>query len=498
MLTRVNYAVSHAHSVTIGMVGKGTDVSAKAAPTGSSVRETWNKCLLEVKQNLPEQTYQTWFLPIIPVSFIKNVLILRVPSRFFFEWIDSHYGTTLRSVVKDVFGKHAVIEFLIAPTREDLTEIPATEKVDVAAPSVEPTVQLPAAVDHSNSGVDADLTFASFVEGAGNKLAVKAAEVVAGNPGANPYNPLVLHGAAGSGKTHLTNAIGNTILEQNGSAKCYMISSERFLHEYVNAVQGNRMDRFMQKILTCKVFMLEDVQFLANKTKSQENLLFIINELLKRKAQVIITSNVAPGKLKLFNERLVSSFQKGLIADLAPNDIRTRENLIRQYTEKHAIQLEEPVIEFLAENLGSNMHQLRAVLIRIVAQISLLGGSLGLNDIRYIVSQISPDESLQGVMAPGRREIGISEICRATADFFDLPIDILQGVSRKQRIVKGRQIAIYLCRELTSDSLSSIGYHFSNLHHASVLYACNKVKKDLARNPVLKANVEKIKALLIP
>lgn len=492
--------MGHGSTYGYSMVGRAADISAPASPdSGNSLRDQWNKCLKRFRQEVPPQTYQTWFMPILPVSLHQKSLILRVPSRFFFEWLDSHYIDLVRKVIADVFGGDVAIEFLIAPNRQDVAEISRENVDDLESITTSDTAQsvTRAAVTNAQlNTLDPRFTFERFFAGQENELAYKAAMAISEGSARLEYSPLVLHGQSGSGKTHLMQAIGHSALQQHPQTRVKLISSEQFLHDYVAAVQSNQMKKFLDTMLAVDYLLFEDVQFLAGKNKSQDELYFILSELMKKRARIVLSFNQSPMQIQQLNERIACLCQKGLIIDLHPAQNSTRDRLIRYQLGKENIHLEEKVIQFLAESLPGNLHHLSAIMVRIVAQISLLGRGLGLKEARYLVSQFADQNSGNGDMAAYRREVSIGDICRATAQYFEIPLDILQGISRKQRIVKARQVAIYLCREMTVDSLSSIGYHFSNLHHASVLYACKKVRSEIEKKPAIKAHVDKISAIL--
>ena len=484
--------MSDVQAVRLNMRSDDLDASRPAGSHRDGVKDQWEKCLTALKTALPSQTIQTWFLPIKPVSLIDETLILTLPSRFFQEWIESHYGELFKEAIAAAFGETVQVKFLIVSEQEEQQQIAA------AAPSPEEDAGGEQTAMPAPEACDFDhrFHFDNFFGGMENQFALKATQHVARQPGTTEYNPLLIQGDIGTGKTHLLHAFGNHLHEHRTETRQILLSGEGFLHEYVNALQSNRTNQFIAQMTAANVFYLDDIHFLANKTKSQEGLLFVISELLKRKAQIVITSQLAPNQLIQFNPKLIAFLQKGLVVNLASCDYNTREQIIRHHLEKNGLRLEEKIIFYLAEHLQNNVHQLHSVMVRLVAQMSLLGKSMTLEEVRYIISRICPQD---GAGTPGvspHQEIRIDSIVTATSNFFNIPVDILQGVSRKQKLINARQIAIYLCRELTSESLSAIGYHFSNLNHASVLYSYNKVKQNMTQNPRLKSTVDKIKSLL--
>ena len=484
--------MSQVQAVRLKMIHEESKGASTTSSVETSLKEFWKRCLSLVEAELPPQTIQTWFAPITPISFNQNVLILRLPSRFLLEWIEPNYGELLRKAICDVFGEDTLVEFLVASEANDRPKSFPHED------NPKPVVSL-AEISSQNlklkSDIDHHFTFANFFSSTESEFVRKAALHVAKNLGKAKYNPLVIYGGIGCGKSHLLHALGNHIKDHHADKRIALMASEQFVHEYVYALQSNRINKFMKSMMSVEAFLLDDIQVLSHKTKSQDSILFVISELVKKSIQVVITSDVPPNQLDNFNPRLISFLQTGLIVDVPSLDYNTREKMIREYFEKNEVNLSDKIVNYLAESLGPNAHDLRAVLVRLVAQVSLTGKNLSLNDVRNITSLMCLQNGLNGGTVETRREIGIDDIINATSNFYGVPVDIITGVSRKQKVMRARQIAIYLCREHTSESLSSIGYHFSNLHHASVLYAYKKIGQDLLRNAKLKSELQKIKAL---
>jgi len=461
----------------------------------STLKVKWKQCLELIKQEVPQQTFQTWFLPIIPVSFVDNQLILRVPSRFFFEWIDSHYGRLLNKAVKKNFGRTAQIEYLIAPSaQEPLTGSETEELAEKKEIESEKIGDLPPSEELPE--VDPAYRLDNFFAGRENKLARKAAEYIVANLGKAPYNPLVIYGRSGTGKTHLLHAIGNAVLELKSRKKLGIYSSEHFLHEYIYTLQKGNVNEFKRRLTRLDVFLLDDVHFLSSKLKSQEILLYILMQLVKKKKQIVITSNLAPSRLDAFNPNLISFLQKGLIVDLVPPEYSSRKELILHFLHENEVELPEEVIEFLIENLVDNTHLLKAALTRIVAQISLLGKPIGFNDVQFIVAQLYPRwKGLNGL--GNHQSIQMDEIIGAVARFFNIPVDVMIGNSRKKEITLARNIAIYLCREITPESLATIGYHFGDRSHSAVHHAHKQIQVAIKHNPILQNSIHQIKEQIL-
>ncbi len=469
--------------------------------THIKVNQGWQACLEFLQESLPSQTIQTWFLPIVPVSFVDNILFLKVQSKFIANWLEANYQVILQEAVSSVFGAEARVDFIIENPAKEVPEAPESatpEPVQDDAGTSAGKNPAAGAPRTAETYLNPRFCLNNFFAGGENRFALKAVEHVGAHPGQSPFNPLVLHGGVGAGKTHLLHALGNCVSQKHLEKRQIYMTSEIFLHQYIIAVQTQKVQRFVAALRAMDVFLFDDLQFLAGKIKSQEMLLLILRELVKRGSQVAVAMNVPPNQLTRFNPQLVAFLQSGLIADVHHSDRLTREHIVRHHLATNDITLEEKAIQFLAEMMGNNIHQLHAVMVRIVAQISLMRKNLGFDEIRYIVSQVCPvgDSAAPGPGTALRRHVTIPEIVKATSQFYEIPIDVLQGVSRKQKIATARQVAIYLCRELTEESLNSIGFHFSNLHHASVIYAHNKIRQKLKTTPRLRSAIEKIRALL--
>lgn len=459
----------------------------------SFCKDKWKECLDLIEKDIPWQTFKTWFIPLIPVSFVDETLILRVPSRFVFEWLESHFSKTLNSSVKNVFGENASVEYLIAPSTRDKHDKadPEISKGENDSDKKEAEKPSPPLTD---SRLNPLFTFGNFFIHRKNSMVKKAAEYVALHLDSSRYNPLFYYGDTGTGKTHLLNAIGNSVSNQQPGKKVTYLNGGQFLHEYVYALQKGSINDFKEMLVNSDVFLLDDVHYLSNKVKSQENLVYVISQLLGKNKRVVITSNVPPGRLMKFNERLISTFQNGLIVDLFVPENNTREKIIRHHLNENDIQLSDELVEYLTEKFDSNMHNLNAALVRISAQISLLGSSINLDECRSITSHLYSQPQIGSGRIADLSKITVDKVIRNVGGFFDVPPDLIMGNSRLARVVLARQIAMHISRKYTGESFASIGYHFGDRSHATVLYACNRIQKKLKDNPELKDAVEGIVA----
>ncbi|RMG66695.1 MAG: chromosomal replication initiator protein DnaA [Calditrichaeota bacterium] len=469
--------------------------SSSQASVDRSLKARWKNCLKLIKEEIPWQTFETWFTPIIPVTYVDETLILRIPSRFFYEWIDSHYGDLLKKVVRKEFGLRARVEYSVVPSyadREPKTVETAQDVESTPSATGQPAAQL----SSEELGLDPRFTFDAFFVSGNNELALKAAMHIAQQSSQPAYNPLFVFGKTGTGKTHLLHAIGHRIRERRKRCRIKLVTSEKFLNDYVNAVQNNQMNQLHKTYLNVDVLLLDDVQVLANKMRTQESLLFIVSELVKKRKQVVITSAASPAQLSQFEPRLISFFQRGLIVDLLPPEYDARRKIVAHYFEQHDIEPEPEIVEFLAAYLVDNMHLLYSALVRIIAQVSLLNKPISLEQTQFIVAQLFPHwNGVNGLSC--RKKEGLEHIIEAVSEYFNIPVDVLRSRSRKREVVLARQIAMYLVRELTGESLARIGYHFSDVHHSSVLYAFRRIQTQMQQSPMLRTTVQQIRSKIL-
>ena len=457
----------------------------------NTIKKKWEQCLRLIEKEIPWQTLQTWFTPLIPVSYIDDTLTLRVPSRFVFEWVESHFSEILNEIVQKVFGKKSQLEYLITPSQEN-----KKENLDLNSPIEEDLEKNKKSVKSGSFKIDSRLNpyniLSNFFVHRKNKIVIKAAEYVSTYLDNQKYNPFFIYGDVGTGKTHVLNAIGNNASAKFPEKKIVFLSGEQFLHEYVSAVQRNKINNFKEELSNADLFLLDDVHYFSGKVNSQESLVYILSQIQKGNRRIVITSNLPPNRLLKFNQRLISIFQMGLISDLEIPESDTRTKIINQYFSENGIQLSDEIIEYLSEKFNSNMHILNSVLVRIVAHVSLLGSPIGLDECRHIVFNLNPELQIRNGKIPHNLKITVDKIIHNVGEYFDIPPDVISGSSRYGKIVLARQIAMYISRKYTGESLANIGYHFGDRNHASVLYACNKIKKKIQESPELRELVKKI------
>jgi chromosomal replication initiator protein len=427
-----------------------------------SADDVWNLCLNVIKENVNPQSFHTWFSPIVPVSLNDSELTLQVPSQFFYEWIEEHYSKLIRTAISQILGDKSNVLYKIVKGEERSTI---------------PTVHLHRKKHGKYMGDDTHLnsryTFENFVEGSGNQFAKAASLAVAEAPGKTSFNPLVIYGGVGLGKTHLIQAIGNFAKDKNSSLRILYVSSEKFTIEFINSIQNNLTTEFSQIYRTVDLLLVDDVQFFMSKERTQEEFFHTFNALHQKGKQIVLSSDRPPKDLKGLEERLISRFHWGLVADIQPPDLETRIAILQQKAEFDGIQLPMEIIEFMATNITSNIRELEGALIKLMAFSSLKGVDITI-DLAKIV--------LKDIVKSNKRDISIEEIQRVVCHYYEIPDDLLRGKSRKKEIAHARHMAMYLCKEMTHYSLKSIGLHFGGRDHTTVIHAIRQIDETIKKS----------------
>ena len=445
----------------------------------SELNEIWKTCLSSIKEDVPALTYNTWFIPIKPVSYKNNVLKIQVPNSFFIEWIDEHYNTIINKVIKQVLGEEGKLVYLVS------TEIELDEEPIVIAkpqPNVE-KVQVEIRPEFESYLIP-KYKFENFIKGEGNQLAKAAAVAIAENPGDTSFNPFFTYGGVGLGKTHLIQAIGNTIIAKYPSKKVIYLSTEQFTVEFIDAIQSGKISEFSSFYKSMDVLIIDDIQFLIGKEKTQDHFFHLFNTLHQAGKQLILSSDKPPKDLKGLSERLISRFQWGLTADIQAPDFETRIAILKNKAESYGIYISPEILEFIAFNITSNIRELEGCLIKLLAGASLNSQEINLELTRKTVKEI----------ATGRQiNISIDYITQIVCEYFEVDENKLREKNRKKEIVLARQIAMFLSKKLTQSSLKTIGLHFGGRDHSTVIHAYNNVDQMLADDSSTKDIVDTIR-----
>jgi len=447
-----------------------------------AISRLWERVLDSVQSRLSSaQAFETWFRPIVPRELDPRLVDLEVPNAFFVDWIHEHHLTALRHALTDVLGACPDIRF---SPREPVAPPPATPAVDArsavtaaAAPGVTPPARNTAASSDAavrasgrnwfDSQLNPRLVFDTFVVGASSRFTHAACHAVSRAPG-QVYNPLFIFGGSGLGKTHLLHAIGHAVKDARPDARVHYVPAERFTNEMIYAIQHGQTLAFRNKYRNVDVLLIDDVQFLAGKESTQEEFFYTFNALRDAHKQIVVTADRAPKDIENLEERLLSRFNQGLIADIKLPDLETRIAILRKRCEQESAtaQVMDDVLLMLADRIRGNVRELEGCLVRLLAVASLTHQSI---DLRLA------EEVLSDYVHAEPESTSPERIVAVVAERFNVKPEAMMGPRRTQTVAQPRQVAMYLMRQLTDLSLSEIGRVFGGRDHSTVLYACNQV-----------------------
>jgi chromosomal replication initiator protein len=430
---------------------------------------SWQQLLDVFGKQLSRPTYEMWFKNATTLHEDDTSLTIGVPSEFARDWLVSRYYDVIKETIDVIKGCPTSISIEVVQSRQE--EPPAFE---------------PGAFTRNNNLVlNKRYRFDNFVVGASNRLAFAACNAVAGNPG-NVYNPLYIYGGVGLGKTHLLQGIAHRVLTQDPSKKIVYTTGEKFTNEVISSIQNSRnnnavIENFHKETRSADVLLIDDIQFLAGKERTQEEFFHIFNALYDAHKQIVITSDVLPKEIATLEERLSSRFEWGLIADISKPDYETKVAILKKKAELDKIDVPQEVLEYIAANIGSNIRELEGALMRVLATASLTNEEVTLN---------FTEETLKDIIPVINRPITIDAIMEAVAAYFKITVSDLQAKRRSQDVAMPRQIAMYMSRDLTEASLPYIGEKFGGRDHTTVIYACQKIQADMKGNEALRALID--------
>ena len=493
----------------------------------------WKACLEIIRDNISRQSFKTWFEPLKAVSLEQDgdltKLTVQLPSRFYYEWLEEHYFALLRKTITKILGPQGRLFYNIViekkdeaasdyssmhlPARQPANEPPpkpptrpftagqeteappprrgesppsvlspygAPQAMPIANPFVIPGIQK-AQID---SQLNTSYTFERFIEGDCNRLARSASLAIAQQPGSTAFNPFLIYGGVGLGKTHLIQAIGNYVKETHKTHSVLYVSSERFTNEFVQAIQHNRASQFSLFYRQIDLLIIDDVQFFGGKEKTQEEFFHIFNALHQSGKQIVLSADRPPREIQGIEERLLSRFQWGLTADLQVPELETRTAILYRKAEDGGIDFPREVIEFIAHNIKSNIRELEGALIRLLAHATLH---------KREVDLVLAKEVLRDMIKDTRVNLTIEEIQRIVCEYFDIGEDLVRAKTRKREVVQARQVAMYFAKQLTQHSLKTIGLHFGGRDHSTVIHANQSVENQIETNPKFREMIEEIR-----
>ena len=464
----------------------------------------WKNCLNIIKDNVSPQSFKTWFEPIKPIRLKNDILTIQVPSQFFYEWLEQHYIDLLKKTVKKELGNDGKLEYSIVMdnsynTKPYVTKVPSSDKgnlknfpihmpINVSETSIRNPFVIPGLKKiQVDPQLNANFSFNTFVEGDCNRLARSAGYAVAQKPGGTSFNPLLIYGGGGLGKTHLANAIGIEVKNINQNKTVLYVSADKFQTQFVDSIMDNKKNDFIHFYQSIDVLIIDDVQFFAGKEKTQDAFFHIFNHLHQNGKQIILTSDKAPVDMQGVEQRLLSRFKWGLSADLQSPDLETRIAILKKKLYNDGIEMPNEVIEYIAYSITTNVRELEGALISLLAQSSLNKKNITLDLAKEMLDKFVKNTA---------REISIDYIQKVVCDYFDIPIELMKSKTRKREIVQARQLAMFFSKQLTKNSLANIGIHCGNKDHATVLHACKTVNNLIDTDKQFRAFVNDIEKKL--
>jgi chromosomal replication initiator protein len=448
--------------------------------TNTDPTSVWKACLNKIKENVTLMTYNTWFLPIKPMDLKESTLRVQLPSQFFWEWIDEHYNSLINKTIHEIIGPGAKLSYIIV---EDLGDSELIESENFVKPGNVTSQEKPK--QNFESYLNSRYTFDNFIKGESNQLARAAAGAISDNPGGTSFNPFFVYGGVGLGKTHLIQAVGNEILKNHPNKKVIYLSSDIFTVEFVEAIQSNKVNEFSSFYRSMDVLIIDDIQFLIGKEKTQDLFFHIFNTLHQSRKQIILSSDKPPKDLKGLDARLISRFQWGLSADVQPPELETRIAILKKKTESYGMVVSNEILDYIASNITSNIRELEGCLIKLLANASLNSKEITFELAKKTVKEIATNRKANNIT--------IETITKNVCVMLDVAENKIRDKTRKKEVVYARQIAMYLSKELTKSSLKTIGLHFGGRDHSTVIHSCTSIERAKVEDNALSELIDNLK-----
>lgn len=457
------------------------------------VAQVWKDCLMVIRENVTEQSFKTWFEPIIPYKLINKRLIIQVPSQFFYEWLENNYVKILRKALDYAIGKDGQLEYTIIIDSGGQKAQQTQKKPEAAPEQARNIPRNPFEIKVSrevifDSQLNKNYRFENYVEGSCNRLARAASVAVAQKPSVTAFNPLMIYGEVGLGKTHLVQAIGNYIEAQSGNNKLVLyVSSEKFTSQFINSIRDNSLQDFMNFYMMVDVLIIDDIQFLAGKEKTQETFFHIFNHLHQSGKQIVMTSDRPPRELSGMEDRLLSRFKWGLTTDIQTPDLETRMAIVQNKLATEKAEMDIEVVEYLANCVDSNVRELEGVVNSLIVDSALLQRKIDIELAKY---------RIKSLVEESQKAISIDKIIDVVTGHFNIKVSDIKGKTRLREVVLPRQIAMYLTKEFTELSLKTIGYHFGGRDHSTVIHAIQTINDLQNQDRELLLHIKDIKEKL--
>ena len=466
----------------------------------------WNNCLNIIKDNVPSISFRTWFEPIVPLKLDNDILTIQVPSPFFYEYLEEQYIDILRKVIKKELGPEAKLEYNVvmqnnsynnskpytvkfpAKSSKEIKNTPVSVPLDASENTIRNPFVIPGLKKLDiDPRLNPENSFDNFIEGECNRLARSAGYAVSKNPGGTAFNPLLIYGDSGLGKTHLAQAIGIEVKELFSEKTVLYVNANKFQTQFVDAIRNNNKNDFLHFYQMIDVLIIDDVHEFAGKEKTQDTFFHIFNHLHQSGKQLILTSDKPPVELQGMESRLLSRFKWGLSADLQSPDFETRMAILKKKTYNDGIELPEEVLEYIATHISDNIRELEGALISLLAQSTLNKKEITLDLTKEMIDKL---------IKSTKREISIDYIQKVVCNYYNIGLEMLQSKTRKREIVQARQVAMFFSKSMTKSSLATIGSQIGGKDHATVLHACKTVNNLIETDKRFRLQVDEIEKKL--
>ncbi len=460
---------------------KGSSIHVRDAYTvRMSNRELWQNALVQIELGTSEASFRTWFRGTDIVHRESGNVVLGVPSKIVKEWLLDKHHKVILGTLRALDSSIRSVEYTVlrsapaAERRADRPQAPQNAALDLQSLYID-----------KRDNLNPRYTFDTFVVGPFNQLAHAAAKAVIEKPGLT-YNPLFIYGSTGRGKTHLIQAVGNYFKKTHTNKKVFYVTSERFAVDYINAVRAGRANSFKDQYRQYDVLIMDDVQFIANTEKTQEELFHLFNALFDNNKQIVFSSDKHPNMLPGFEDRLRGRFGVGMIAEIPEPDVESRRAIINAKIEQLGFSIPDEIVEYIAEHVRGNIRELEGVLNMIVCKSQLKGKAISLADAKMLIKHnVRPNKG-----------VSIEEVVRRIADYYEISEKSIYEKTRKKEVVKPRQIIMYILREEFSASYPSIGEKLGGRDHTTVIHSCEKIKEELKKNTILEQELDHIRSLV--
>ena len=464
-----------------------------------SIIDIWQTIDEFIQDKLGKVSYSTFQKAVKPISFVNNSVILGVPNNFMKKWLIDKCDFYIKKVVKDTYDLDILLEIDIQEStkeeiekeqKEDIENNKEAKKIDSSSEIKDNTVYNNKlfGMNQTKNNLNLKYTFDSFVVGQCNRFPHAASIAVSKAPG-KAYNPLFIYGGVGLGKTHLMHAIGNKVKESFPKSNILYLTAEEFTNDLINSLQNNKVQAFREKYRGLDVLLIDDIQFLAGKEKTEEEFFHTFNFLYQSNKQIVVSSDRLPKDIPTIEERLKSRFEWGLSADMQAPELETRIAILYKKLETEFVTVPKDVVYYIATQIQQNIRELEGALIKIIAYASLINQQININLAKDVIRDIVKDKA--------KKPISLAKIKKSVADYYDIELENISAKIRTKEIAHARQVAMYLARELTNFSLPKIGENFGNRDHTTVMHACDKINTELKKNHDLKSAINQIKLILI-